>query len=202
MVSEDLTGRFFVLRTIQHGESSLIVHLLDRSGSKQVMYARAALVSKKRFGGGVFEPTHYIEAKYRSARNGEGMGHLLEARLVNGFSKLRLDYDRLSLGLYFVKVIGQTAHEEMHDSEQVFNLLGYSLQELETSEDPTKLKVHFLAQYLSSQGVLPSAESFQELTAVTVRNHRTLDLSEPQVKGFERALEEHLKAYQSGLASI
>lgn len=200
MSKSDLTARFFVLRAIQHGESSLIVHLLDRSGSKQVMYARAALVSKKRFGGGVFEPTHYIEARYRPARNGEGMGHLLEARVVNSFSKLRSDYDRLSLALYFVKVIGQTAHEEMHDSEQVFDLLGFSLQELEKTENPTKLKVHFLAQYLSSQGVLPSAESFQELTTVSLRDHRSLDLSEPQVKGFERTLEEHLFAYQTGLA--
>jgi DNA repair protein RecO (recombination protein O) len=197
----DLTGRFFVLRTIKHGESSLIVHLLDRSGSKQVMYARAALVSKKRFGGGVFEPTHYIEAKYRPTRSGEGMGHLIEARLINSFPGLRKDYDRLALALYFVKIIGQTAHEEMHDSERVFNLLGYVLKELETTTTPEKLKVHFLAQYLSSQGVLPSADSFGALTRFSVQDNQKLELSEPQIKGFERTLEEHLKAYLGGMTS-
>ncbi|MBX9769674.1 MAG: recombination protein O N-terminal domain-containing protein [Bdellovibrionales bacterium] len=198
-MANDLTGRFFVLRTIKHGESSLIIHLLDRSGSKQVMYARAALVSKKRFGGGVFEPTHYIEAKFRPARSGEGMGHLIEARLLNGFSKLRLDYDRLAMGRYFVKVIGQTAQEEMHDSEQVFDLLGFSLQQLETTLSPAKLKVHFLAQYLFSQGVLPSVDSFGSLTRFSVQETEKLELSEPQVKGFERALEDHLKAYLGGM---
>ncbi|MBX9767188.1 MAG: DNA repair protein RecO [Bdellovibrionales bacterium] len=198
-MANDQTGRFFVLRTIKHGESSLIVHLLDRSGSKQVMYARAALVSKKRFGGGVFEPTHYIEAKYRPVRSGEGMGHLLEARVVNGFSKLRSDYDRLNLGLYFVKVVGQTAHEEMHDSEEVFNLLGYSLQELEKSENPEKLKVHFLAQFLAAQGVLPSADSFELLTRCSIHDNRNLELSSPQLKGLERVLEDHLQAFNSGM---
>lgn len=201
-MANDLTGRFFVLRAIKHGESSLIIHLLDRSGSKQVMYARAALVSKKRFGGGVFEPTHYIEAKYRPARSGEGMGHLIEARLLNGFSQLRLDYDRLNLALYFVKVIGQTAQEEMHDSEQVFNLLGFALQMLQTTTSPAKLKVHFLAQFLDSQGVLPQAESFGALTRFSVQESEKLELSEPQVRGFETALEDHLKAYLGGMVSV
>ncbi len=52
--------RLIILRTIKYSEADLIVHGLNTEGARINFMAKSALKSRKRFGGGVLEPTHYM----------------------------------------------------------------------------------------------------------------------------------------------
>ena len=58
------TEYLFVLRVIKYGEADLIVSGLNTMGAKIPLFAKYALKSRQRFGGGVLQPTHYIKATY------------------------------------------------------------------------------------------------------------------------------------------
>ena len=60
------TERLFILKVVKYGEADLLVFGLNSMGAKVPLFAKAALKSKKRFGGGVLESTHYIEATYNN----------------------------------------------------------------------------------------------------------------------------------------
>jgi DNA repair protein RecO (recombination protein O) len=151
--------RAIVLRTTRYSEHDLIVQCITSSGAKLNLFARSALRSKKRFGGGVLEPTHFIHILYQD-KSSKGADHPLhtlnEATLINAFPKLRSDYARLETALHAVQVVSVIAHEGDTESESIFNLLGNTLKAAETSSSLDALKTHFEVKLLTLQGVLSS----------------------------------------------
>lgn len=146
--------RGFVLKKTKYSEADLIIHLLASDGRKLSFLARGALRSKKRFGGGVLEPTHFIEAQYKENNKEDSIKTLTEASVVNDFAKLRKDYDRLSLALYFVEVVAKVGQEGDVESESLFNLIGNALSVLESTKNLDLIKVHFSLKLLHQQGIL------------------------------------------------
>ena len=116
--------------------------------------ARGALRSKKRFGGGVLEPTHFVSFTYKEAREEEGLHTLQEATLINDFPGLRTNYDRLELALHIIECVNKVSQAGDVNSEFLFNLLGHTLKAVETSEDLLILKMHFYLKFLLQQGVV------------------------------------------------
>ena len=147
--------RIIVLRKIKHGESDLIVHGLNKSGAKMSFFAKGAAKSKKRFGGGVLEPTHFIKINYQESKSDEGLMRLDNARLLEDFRNLRSDYERLETALHFVTLIDKVSKEGVIDSPEIFDLLGNSLRAAETASDLGKLRLHFHIRLLAGQGVMP-----------------------------------------------
>ena len=98
-------------------------------------FAKGALKSRKRFAGGVLEPTHYIEATYmaRSSRDADPLHTLLEATLLRAFPNLRTDYDRLEAALHMLALVHKLGQQGVVDSPDLFNLLGNALQAAEVS---------------------------------------------------------------------
>ena len=82
-----------VLKATRYSEADLIVSVLTSEGQRLQLFARNALKSKKRFGGGVLEPTRYIQVSYedrRSKLGGESELHTLrEASIIQAFEGLR-----------------------------------------------------------------------------------------------------------------
>ena len=116
--------------------------------------ARGALRSKKRFGGGILEPSHFVSLTYKPAA-GEGQLNVLEeATLINDFAGLRKDYDRLELALHILECVSKVSQEGDLHSEFLFNLLGHTLKALEVAEDVLVLKMHFYLKFLLQQGVV------------------------------------------------
>ncbi|MEZ4873613.1 MAG: DNA repair protein RecO [Bdellovibrionales bacterium] len=149
------TDRFIILKTLKYGESDLIVQALSKSGSKMGFIAKGARKSKRRFGGGILEPTHFVELTYKEGLGtASEMGRLLflqDAQLLNGFVQLRGDYDRLQMALYFVHLIEKVSLEGMDESEYAFNLLGNALKQLEVTEHIPILKLQFELKFLLQQ---------------------------------------------------
>ncbi len=150
-------GRFIILRKIKFSESDLIVHALSSTGSKKSFMARSALKSKKRFGGGVLEPLHYVTFTYKESSKEDGLNQLTEAQLIDDFKKIKDGYDQLELALYVIRCAGHVSQEEDFNSGFLFNLVGHTLKKIaETSEFKSlpRLKLHFNLKFLFQQGVI------------------------------------------------
>lgn len=139
---------------MKYSEADLILHALSPKGEKLSFLARGALKSKKRFGGGVLEPSHFVQFTYKQA-SGEGkMNTLNEATLLNDFKNIRQDYDHLELALHVLECVARVSQEGDKSSEALFNLLGNSLKAIETCQSVLTLKMHFYLKFLLQQGVL------------------------------------------------
>lgn len=146
--------RFIILKKIKYAEADLIIHGLSPRGEKLGFIARGALKSKKRFGGGVLEPTHFVTFTYKQAGEHGQLNVLQEATLVNDFPGLRTDYDRLETALHILECVSKVSQEGDRDSEFLFNLLGNTLKVLESMPDVLVLKMHFYLKFLLQQGVV------------------------------------------------
>ncbi|MEN0057360.1 MAG: DNA repair protein RecO [Bdellovibrio sp.] len=146
--------RFIILRKIKYSEADLILHALSPLGEKKSFIARGALRSKKRFGGGILEPSHFVNLVYKEATAAGQLSVLQEATLIHDFPGIRTDYDRLELALHILECVSKVSQEGDQNSEFLFNLLGHSLKALELTSDPLVLKMHFYLKFLLQQGVV------------------------------------------------
>lgn len=147
--------KIIVLKIAKYSDDHLIVTGLTPNGSKLTLMAPAALKSRKRFGGGVLEPTHFIDIQYEQKfSDPDKLPILKDAQLIESFEGLRTDYDKLNLAFYFLKIVEQTTKDEMPDSDKVFSLIGHALKSLEKAKDIASFRMHFEIKYLYTQGVL------------------------------------------------
>lgn len=146
--------KIIILRVSKYSDAHLIINGINTRGAKVSALAPAAVKSKKRFGGGVLEPSHFIDVQLQAPRK-EGMLPILkEAQIIDDFSGLRSDYDRLNLGFYFLKLVELVVHEASTDTQTLFSLLGHGLKSLETAKNLSHIKKHFEIKFLYTQGVL------------------------------------------------
>ena len=185
----------FVLKRIKHGEADLVVHCLNERGTKIGLFAKAALKSKKRFGGGVLEPTHYIQICYNPPVSLEGLGKLTEAELIYDFKELRTKYERLELGLKFVEIVDRVSLEGTHDSNNIYKLLGHALKAAETSSQLNLLKLQFEIKFLLYQGVLPNPSSYTDLINTPLSQHESLTLSQEEISKSQQFISQLLADY-------
>ena len=76
------SGTFILLKKVRFAESDLILTGISSEGEKKSFLARSALKSRKRFGGGVLEPTHFVEIGYSEKPGENRLGTLDEASLI------------------------------------------------------------------------------------------------------------------------
>lgn len=194
--------RIIILRTVKYSEADLIVHGLTPGGGRMNFLARSALKSRKRFGGGVLEPTHYILAHYRAgtAKNDEApLHHLEEAVLIKGFQGVRDNYDRLEVALGMVQVIAKIAQPGIEDAPDVFDLLGNGLFAAETCHRPELLKLQFEAKLLYIQGVLPPNPSLGPLLRRPLKDHALVGLAEQEIIRAQNEVSGLLSRFLQGL---
>ena len=146
--------RFIILRKIKYGESDLIIQALGVNGSKTSFMARSALKSKKRFGGGILEPIHYVTLNYRETSDPTKMKTLNEAILIDDFKEIRSDYEKLELALFVVNCVSHVSQEGDANSDFLFNLTGHTLKAVSQTLTPSLLKLHFCLKFLHQQGVI------------------------------------------------
>jgi DNA repair protein RecO (recombination protein O) len=184
--------KLFILRKTRYGDTDLILSCLNVHGSRISLIARGAVKSKKRFGGGVLEPTHYILAVYEdksSKSSSENPLHTLkEASIINAFAGLRTDYSRIELALGFLQSISDVVREGEIDSEELFNLLGNALKAAETSKNLELLKVHFEIKLLAHQGVLQLDEDESKFLHESIVNHEQISASPQELGELKRKI--------------
>jgi DNA repair protein RecO (recombination protein O) len=176
--------KVIILRKTRYGDADLILNCIGLKSGRISLYARSALKSKKRFGGGVLEPTHFVQVVYEdksSSASSENRLHTLkEALLLDGFDDLRLDYSRIEAGLHFVRLISEVVREGEVDSLELFNLLGNTLRAAEKSMHLDRLRTHFEVKLLAQQGVLPVEAEEATLLKAGIAAHDQIELSAEQ----------------------
>ncbi|AGH96157.1 DNA repair protein RecO [Pseudobdellovibrio exovorus] len=147
-------GRFIILKKIKYGEADLIIQAISVDGSRHSFIAKSALKSKKRFGGGILEPLHYVGFTYKEGSAAHQMKTLNEATLIEDFKDIREDYDKLELGLFVLNCVSHVSLEGDQSSDFLFNLTGHTLRAVSQSKNYDVLKLHFCLKFLYQQGVI------------------------------------------------
>ena len=132
-----------VLQNIRHLESHLILKGLNSKGQILSFFAGFALKNRKKFVSGVLEPGGYIQVEYRPSKKEGGWNRLIQAHILNKFIKIRQDYERLNLALYFLQMFNKAGQEGMEGDPELFHLLGNTLTALELSPNLESLKLFF-----------------------------------------------------------
>lgn len=153
-MSHDKQDRFIILKKVKYGEADLIIHALGSNGSKYSFMARSALKSKKRFGGGILEPLHYVNLSYKDNSDSAKMKTLHEATLIDDFKNIRESYDRLELALFVLNCVSHVSLEGDANSDFLFNLTGNTLRAVSQSNELKLLRLHFCLKFLYQQGVI------------------------------------------------
>lgn len=189
--------RVFILKKSRYGDADLIIHALNPKGERLHLFARSALKSKKRFGGGVLEPTHYVNVLYEDKSGGsdQRLHTLKEASIIEDFDGLRTDYNRLETALYLIQLVHDVSREGDVHADEVFNLLGNALRAAEKTSSPFKLRTHFEAKLLAHHGVLDVMEEEAELMKMAIADHQAVALSEDQWRAVAMRLQRALKEF-------
>ncbi len=173
------TIKVIILKKIKYGESDLILNAITESGSKRTFIAKSALRSVKRFGGGVLEPSHFVELvinKRRNSRQGS-LEMLKEAKLINDFMFLRRDYEILDTVFYCLDLVNKVVQEGLEDSFQIFNLLGNTINRLEKPvEHIGYFKIHFKAKLLFFLGLIAGEHDLKYLINCKISDHELLQI--------------------------
>ena len=187
--------KLIILKNRPFGEADLIVQGLNPRGGRMSFIAKGALKSRRRFPGGLLDPSSYIDALYRPSKR--SLHILQEAFLLEGFSFLRRDYSRLCLALEFLQLACSFSREGVEDSGELFHLLGNGLKEAQDSPSLDCLKLFFYIKTLFLQGVLPSKPDYESILIRTLRDHRNFDISGGAIKRLLEDLSLSLRRYLS-----
>lgn len=162
---------------MKYSEADLILHALSPMGEKLSFLARGALKSKKRFSGGILEPSHFVQFTYKQGAGENKLHSLTEAVLLNDFKRIRQDYDHLEFALHVLECVGKVSQEGDKNSDSLFNLLGNTLRAIETCQNISVMKMHFYLKFLYQQGILtadPWMVSFLKIPLT--ESHQLLDI--------------------------
>ncbi len=188
--------RGIVLKKIPFQDSDLIIKAILSSGEKITLFAKSALKSKKRFGGGLLDPLNYLEFQTAPKKTESEFLFLNEAQMVYDFPLLRTDYDRIKLALYFLKILNKVEISSLDDSTRVFDLLLHTLRSLERCKNKSVLKAMFELKFLSLQGVLemtPDLDIFVKTSLYECDSIRNLSQIEPVLRRSSFELENFIE---------
>jgi DNA repair protein RecO (recombination protein O) len=185
-----------ILRATKYSEADLILQVLTVSGERLSLLARGALKSKKRFGGGVLEPTHYVEISIRRAFTEDRLSILEEATLLEDFKGIRQDYDRLEAAFYVLEVLGKVSQEGDVLSDGLFDLAGNALRSLQEAKDLKIFLLHFGLKILNQQGMLEPENWMQPFLKTPLAHHKSIpgDI-DPQKNLHWNWVEDRLREY-------
>ncbi len=180
--------RFIILKKTKYSEADLIIHALSSSGAKKSFIARSALKSKKRFGGGILEPTHFVTLTYKESKIESGLNTLNDATLIDDFKLIRKDYDRLDLALFFLNCVYHVSLEGDSNSHFLFNLLGHSLRGLGVTKNILRFKMHFCLKFLYQQGVISMDDWMAVFLKINIADSDQIDDVPDAVKNISEYL--------------
>lgn len=197
--------RFIILKKIKYGEADLIIHALAPNGSKYSFIAKSALKSKKRFGGGILEPLHFVNLTYKDNQDESRMKTLTEANLIDDFKDIRLSYETLDLALYILNCVSHVSLEGDQHSEFLFNLTGHSLRAVTKVSDLNVLKLHFCLKFLYQQGVIALEPWMAVFLKTNISDSNTLcednsakDFTKEYLNSIELLVTQYIKTADAG----
>lgn len=184
-----------ILKTNLFRESDLGVQILSTNGTKQDFVAKYALKSKKRFAGGVLEPSHYIEYSWKTSTS-SGITYMEEAKILDSFEGLRDSYEKLETAMRGIQLALKVCKEDL-EQEEVFHILGNYLKLCASIKADKKTYLHFKIRLLSTIGILPNQIEFATFQQTPLSESDGLNISEATLRTIENALRPYKEDYLS-----
>jgi DNA repair protein RecO (recombination protein O) len=175
-MSNFLRCRCLILRCYRYSEADLIVRAINQQGLRLSIIAKGAVKSRKRFGGGVLQPTHFVEVVLREPKTVEKMLILEEAVLLRDFGGLRDQFEKLDAALSIVGAIDKLAQEGDTQNSHLFDMTGHFLSTLEKTNRPQFVRIHFLIRLMRQQGILSVNEWMSPFLLTPLNKTEDLDL--------------------------
>jgi DNA repair protein RecO (recombination protein O) len=150
-----------VLRTVDHGETDRVVTLLARGHGRLAAFARAARVSRKRFGGAL-EPFTLVRAELSGRGGDDRLLRLDSVAPERAFHAIRGDLARIACAAYATELARElTRDHQPHDD--LFDLLVDYLGRLDAAPArPATLRAFELAA-LAAAGYQPRLDACARL---------------------------------------
>ncbi len=144
----------FVIRTLNYGDTSRILTVLSQQAGKISFMAKGARKTDSKFGAAL-ELLTLSEFVYYHR---EGLKMLSQASMLNSYSALKSDYDRLSAALNMARWLHRLLEED-HEEPAVFELYKNFLQILGEAKEPFSLHaLSFKLKVLAAMGLAPSLD--------------------------------------------
>lgn len=196
--------KILILNRRAFRENDFIVNGLSPTGQCLTFVAPGAKKSIKRFGGGTLEPTHFVYILYEERKgrdDGAPMHVLKEAKLVEEFSLLRTDYDRLETALDLLNIVYSICRESSPEGRALFDLVGNALRACERVRNLKILRLHFQIKLLHQLGVLPQKEEFRVLLHTALEKSDVIDVTPEFARDMIYQTEQRIQAYKLGLST-
>jgi len=146
-----------VLRGYPFGEADKVVVLLSPNHGKVRAVAKGVRKTRSRFGGRL-EPFTHVDVLLYEGRN---LDTITQVSVVEAYSHIRLDLDRVLAGSTMVEAIDAVAQEGV-GSHRLFLLLQRGLRALEAGPVHPDLVSAFLLKLAAVVGVAPSLRTCAE----------------------------------------
>jgi len=144
----------FVIRSIDFAESDRIVTVFSHEFGKISLLAKGSRKTESRFGAAL-ELLTLSEFVYYHR---EGLKTLSQADIVEAYSRLKSDYERLVTGLKCARWVNRLLEDD-HAEEQAFTLFQQLLDALTQEEGPIALyELAFKLKLLAGLGLTPTLD--------------------------------------------
>jgi len=144
----------FVLKSLNFGESDRIITVLSREAGKLSLIAKGARKTESRFGAAL-ELLTLSEFIYYDR---EGLKTLSQADIIEPYSELKCNYERLSCALRCARWMNRLLEDD-HKEERVFMLFGQLLDVLaHTNDANVHYELAFKLKLLAELGLAPTLD--------------------------------------------
>jgi DNA repair protein RecO len=130
-------------------EKDCLVEIFTPTDGKKKIIAKYALSKSFKFGG-LIEPLNTIECELYSGRS---FLLLNQCRLVNSFTYIKGEFNRLVLALHYLAIIRHATPFDMPNID-LYHFLIKQLDLLNHAKDPKVLLNQFYSQFLIHEGLL------------------------------------------------
>lgn len=150
-----LRTQALILRSVEIGESDLILHLLVPDSGKLAVIAKGARRSVKRFSG-TLDLFNHVRVQVDQRRRNV-LARLDQARLVEPFTALRADSARFALGCYLLELFDRLTPEGgvRSDTQRLFDFALSALRALTERAPDLRFRTLLELRALDALGLRP-----------------------------------------------
>lgn len=149
--------RAFILKTQDYRDTSLLAHFYTSEYGKIRGIVKGIRDTRARFGG-TLEPFSLNEILFYKRRRGGDLHQVTQIELLDDFTGVREDLERLGWASYFVELVNELTEAEDPNAE-IFALLGDSLRFLASGASAKRAARIFEVKLLEHLGLVPEVSS-------------------------------------------
>ena len=162
-----------VLKSYDFSEADKIFYIYTKENGLVKAIGKNIRKSKSKISGKVDQ----LSCSYFQFAKGKNLDVICDIEQITSFPKLRVDSSKIFYGILFLDIVNNFAHEGESDSQENYELLYSSLDELQFSENVELTSLRFISGFLSIHGFKPQLET-------CVACSKQIEFSNPQIMLF------------------